>query len=262
MKQIKQIKQTRRQMLLTSGGILGASILGAPAVAKPFSKSEQHLKVLVTGAHPDDPESGCGGTISRFVGSGHEVTVLYLTRGEAGIGGVPHDEAAKIRTAEALEACEVLKAKPVFFDQIDGDTYINREAFVKMAGVIEREAPDIVFTQWPIDTHPDHRVVSNLVYNTWNRFRGDGEKVFDLYYYEVMTGEQTQNFHPTHFIDITAVQTIKREATLKHVSQKASEWFSYHQKMDEFRGMQWGRNCKYAESFVRQGYSGVIQIGG
>jgi LmbE family N-acetylglucosaminyl deacetylase len=245
-------------MLVTSGGILGASILGVPARAKSVSKSDQQLKILVTGAHPDDPESGCGGTISRFVGLGHKVTLLYLTRGEAGIEGVPHDEAAKIRTAEALEACKVLKASPIFFNQIDGDTYINREAYIKITEMIEQEAPDIVFTQWPIDTHPDHRVVSNLVYNTWNRFRGDDAKVFDLYYYEVMTGEQTQHFHPTHFIDITHVAAIKKEATLKHVSQKAAEWFSYHQKMDEFRGFQSTLGYKYAESFVRQGFSGII----
>lgn len=245
-------------MLTTSGGILGASLLGAPVFAQSGSKTEKPLKILITGAHPDDPESGCGGTISKFVGLGHHVSVLYLTRGEAGIEGVPHDEAAKIRTAEALEACKVLKARPLFFEQIDGDTYINKEAYRKMAGVIEQEAPDLVFTHWPIDTHPDHRVNSNLVYNTWNWFRRDDAKAFDLYYYEVMTGEQTQNFHPTHFIDITDVTAIKKAATLKHVSQKAAEWFNFHEKMDEFRGFQYKWECKAAESFVRQGFSGVI----
>jgi LmbE family N-acetylglucosaminyl deacetylase len=255
---MKKSKQTRRQMLTTSAGILGTSLLGAPVFARTGSKTirESPLKILVTGAHPDDPESGCGGTISKFVELGHVVTVLYLTRGEAGITGVTHDEAAKIRTAEALEACRILKVRPLFFGQIDGDTYINKEAFNKMAALTEDEAPDVVFTQWPIDTHPDHRVISNLVYNTWNRFRWNKAKAFDLYYYEVMTGEQTQNFHPTHFIDITDLTAIKKEATLKHVSQKAAEWFSFHEKMDEFRGFQY--KCGAAESFVRQGFSGVI----
>lgn len=251
-------KQTRRQMLATSGGILGASLLGTPVFSQERNKDQSPLKIMVTGAHPDDPESGCGGTISKLTGLGHDVVALYLTRGEAGIEGVSHDEAAGIRTAEAIEACKVMKARPLFAGQIDGDTYINKEAYSNMARIIEQEAPDIVFTHWPIDTHPDHRVNSNLVYNTWNRFRGDEKKAFDLYYYEVMTGAQTQNFHPTHFMDITETAPLKKEATLKHLSQKASEWFSYHEKMDEFRGFQYKWECEFAESFVRQGFSGVL----
>lgn len=255
---MKQIKHTRRQMLTTSGSILGASLLGAPVFAQSDGNKEHVLKILITGAHPDDPESGCGGTISRFVEMGHHVSVLYLTRGEAGIKGAGHDEAAKIRTAESLEACKVLKVHPLFFGQIDGDTAVNKEAYRKMAELFEEEAPDVVFTHWPIDTHPDHRVCSNLVYHTWNGFRWNKTKAFDLYYYEVMTGEQTQNFHPTHFMDITDVTTIKKEATLKHVSQDAAGWFSYHEKMDEFRGFQYKWECKAAESFVMQGFSGII----
>lgn len=249
--------QTRRQMLATSGGILGASLWGAAAVPQIDQRGPSPLKVLVTGAHPDDPESGCGGTIRRFAEMGHDVAALYLTRGEAGIRGVTHEEAAEIRTAEALEACELLQARPLFFGQIDGDTYANREAYASMAEVFESENPDIVFTHWPIDTHPDHRVTFNLVYHTWNQFRGDETKAFDLYYYEVLTGIQSQNFHPTHFLDITEVVTIKKEATLKHVSQDAADWFSYHEKMDEFRGLQYRWNCKAAEAFIHQGFSGL-----
>lgn len=245
-------------MLATSGGILGASLLGAPAFSRSPIENAETLKILVCGAHPDDPESGCGGSIGKFVSLGHEVSVLYLTRGEAGIRGVGHDEAAEIRTAEAMEACKVMGAKALFAGQIDGNTFINKDAYSKMALIIEKEAPDMVFTHWPIDTHPDHRVASNLVYNTWNSFRGDEAKAFELYYYEVMTGEQTQNFHPTHFMDITETAELKKEATLKHVSQKAAEWFSFHQKMDEFRGFQYKRECKYAESFVHQGFTGLM----
>jgi len=216
------------------------------------------MKVLATGAHPDDPESGCGGTIRRLVEMRHDVAVLYLTRGEAGIPGVAHEEAAEIRTAEAVEACAVLQARPLFFGQIDGDTYVNRDAYVAMAAILERENPDIVFTHWPIDTHPDHRATSNLVYSAWNRFRSNESRAFDLYYYEVLTGIQSQNFHPTHFLDITSVAAIKKEATLKHASQHAAEWFPHHEKMDEFRAFQYGHGSQSAEAFVHQGFSGLI----
>src|SRR5450759_1061518 len=82
----------------------------------------QGLKIVCVGGHPDDPESGCGGTLARYAALGHSVTVIYLTRGEAGIPGKSHDEAAAIRSAECVASCKILGAKPVFAGQIDGAT--------------------------------------------------------------------------------------------------------------------------------------------
>src|ERR1044072_5561402 len=79
------------------------------------------VRVVCVGAHPDDPESGCGGTLARYAALGHAVTVVYLTRGERGIAGKSLDEAARIRSAECAPACKVMGAKPVFFGQIDGE---------------------------------------------------------------------------------------------------------------------------------------------
>ncbi|MCK5135836.1 MAG: PIG-L family deacetylase [Bacteroidales bacterium] len=254
----KPHKQTRRQMLATSGGLLGASLLGRPVIAQDNEAIQKPLKILVAGGHPDDPESGCGGTITKFAGLGHEVAALYLTRGEAGVEGMSHEEAAETRTAEAIEACRVMKARPLFAGQIDGNTIINREQYANIARIIEQEKPDLVFTHWPIDTHPDHRVTSNLVYNAWNWFRGDDSKAFDLYYYEVLTGEQTQIFHPTHYIDITETAGVKKEATMKHACQKPDQWYFHHEKMAEFRGFEAKWGCKSAEAFVRQGFLEII----
>jgi N-acetylglucosamine malate deacetylase 1 len=63
---------------------MAVGALAAPAGAEDAPKTAE-LKVLIAGAHPDDPESGCGGTISRYVQRGHEAAILYLTRGEGGI---------------------------------------------------------------------------------------------------------------------------------------------------------------------------------
>jgi LmbE family N-acetylglucosaminyl deacetylase len=58
----------------------------------------------IIGGHPGDPESGCGGTLARYSVRGHNVTIIYPTRGEASIVGKTHDEAAAIRTDEATKA--------------------------------------------------------------------------------------------------------------------------------------------------------------
>jgi LmbE family N-acetylglucosaminyl deacetylase len=247
----------RRKMLTVSGGLLGAPLFAWPAMANGGSADgKDKIKVIVVGGHPDDPESGCGGTICKLTQAGHEVVSLYLTRGEAGIAGTSHEAAAKIRSSEISAACKVTNSRPRFFGQVDGDTMVNKEAYARMDQILEEENPHIVLTHWPIDTHPDHRVASNLVYNTWNRFRWDDTKAFDLYYYEVLTGAQTQNFHPGYYIDITETHELKKEATMKHVSQKPEEWFDTHEKMSLFRGFESG--SKYAEAFVRQGVSKVL----
>ncbi len=80
----------RREMIkTTSMAALGATVLGLPAVANEHGKivDTRRRKVLVIGAHPDDPETGCGGTMCLLADAGHEVVCVYLTRGEAGIAG-------------------------------------------------------------------------------------------------------------------------------------------------------------------------------
>lgn len=244
-------------MLTVSGGILGTSLFAWPGMANGSSKdANDKLKIIVVGGHPDDPESGCGGTICKLISAGHEVVSLYLTRGEAGIPGTSHKDAAKIRSAEITAACKITNSRPRFVGQIDGDTYVNKEAFATMAQLIEEENPHMVMTHWPIDTHPDHRAASNLVYNAWNWFRWDENKAFDLYYYEVLTGAQTQNFNPGYYIDITDTFDLKRKATMVHVSQHPEDWFDEHEKMAIFRGLEAG--SEYAEAFVRQGVGRVI----
>jgi LmbE family N-acetylglucosaminyl deacetylase len=235
---------TRRQLLRGSTVLAAGALTASAPAAEPTQASR--LKVLIAGAHPDDPESGCGGTIARYVDRGYEVAVLYLTRGEAGIAGKSHDEAAAIRTAEAKKACTLLKARPLFAGQIDGATEVNAARYAAFRKIVEAEKPDVVLTHWPIDTHPDHRACSLLVYDAWLRL---GRR-FALYYFEVILGGQTQCFPPTHYVDITAVEPRKRDACFAHESQHARDgWYpNIHVKMQQYRGMEIG--VRMAEAFV------------
>ncbi|AHG91681.1 LmbE family protein [Gemmatirosa kalamazoonensis] len=219
-------------------------LLVAP-LALAAVRQPRRLKVLVAGGHPDDPESGCGGTIARYADAGHEVIALYLTRGEAGIPGTSHDDAARIRTAESERACALLGATPRFFGQIDGDTHVDAGAYAAMRALLARERPDVLLTHWPVDTHPDHRAVSLLVYDAWIR-AGSKEA---LGYFEVLTGDQTQLFRPTDYVDISAVAQRKRDACFAHASQHPDDWYPRHERMSRFRGME--RGCEHAEAFVR-----------
>ncbi|MBQ2291482.1 MAG: PIG-L family deacetylase [Paludibacteraceae bacterium] len=206
-----------------------------------------YKKVLVIGAHPDDPESMCAGTMLKLKEMGAEVVAVYLTSGEAGIVGKTHEQARTIRQAEARKACEVLGVRAVFLTQTDGNAEVNKERYAEMKALIEAEQPDMVITHWPIDSHRDHRVCSILVYDAW-RMTGRG---FDLYYSEVMTGMQTQNFTPTLWVDITDYRDKKIEAYLCHESQELEGAVKeYHDTMERMRGMEC--QAKYAEAFVQQ----------
>lgn len=208
---------------------------------------EGYKKVLVIGAHPDDPESMCGGTMLRLKEMGAEVVSVYLTSGEAGIPGKTHEQARTIRQQEAKDACAVLGVRAVFLTQIDGNAEVNKQRYAEMKALIEQEQPDMVITHWPIDSHRDHRVCSILVYDAW-RMTGRG---FDLYYCEVMTGMQTQNFTPTLWVDITATRDKKILAYLCHKSQELEGAVKeYHDTMERMRGMEC--QAKYAEAFVQQ----------
>jgi LmbE family N-acetylglucosaminyl deacetylase len=206
-----------------------------------------YKKVLVIGAHPDDPESMCAGTMLKLKAMGAEVVAVYLTSGEAGIVGKTHEQARTIRQAEARKACEVLGVRAVFLTQTDGNAEVNKERYAEMKALIEAERPDMVITHWPIDSHRDHRVCSILVYDAW-RMTGRG---FDLYYSEVMTGMQTQNFTPSLWVDITDYRDKKIEAYLCHESQEIDGVIKeYHDTMERMRGMEC--QAKYAEAFVQQ----------
>jgi len=237
----------RRHFLQQS--ITAAGLLSLPALLhaqQAGTNGNAQRKIVCVGGHPDDPESGCGGTLAKLAKAGHSVTIIYLTTGEAGIPGKSHDEAAAIRKQEAINACKILNAKPIFAGQIDGAGMVSNEWLTKLEALIKAEQPDIVFTHWPVDSHKDHQCASLLTIQTWIR----SSQKFLLYFFEVCTGEQTMIFHPTDYVDITDTQEQKKKALYCHTSQDPPGIYNCgHADMEIFRGRELG--VKAAEAFVK-----------
>lgn len=207
----------------------------------------QILNIICVGAHPGDPEFGCGGTMARYRDAGHNVIFIYLTRGEgwAGDPSLSYEEAAALRTREAEASCKILNVKPVFAGQIDGETELNKKTSASLTKLILSFRPDIVFTQWPVDTHPDHQVTGSLSLTTWH----ETGQVFDLYFYEVDTGTETMGFTPTDYVDITDVHDRKMAAMMAHKTQSPEKIYEKDFiPMERFRGIEAG--VKQAEAFV------------
>ena len=209
------------------------------------SQIDKDLRIVAVGAHPDDPETGCGGTLVRYGELGAVVSIMYLTKGELGIANKLPQDVASIRETEARKACDVLGARPFFLGQIDGSTEVSKPCIDQLERLIVQQDPHIVFTHWPHDTHHDHRSTGQLVELVWKR----SKRQFSLYYYEVLTGFQTQNFQPTHYVDISDTEARKREAVYHHGSQDPDALYAVHGGLQEKRGKEHGVRC--AEGFIQ-----------
>jgi N-acetylglucosamine malate deacetylase 1 len=217
---------------------------GTLAAAAPFAGEQptrsDKFRVMVTGGHPGDPEYGCGGTIARYTDLGHEVVLLYLNKGEW-----PPRDAGLSRVAEAKKACEILKARPLYADQFNSQAVVDAAHYETFRKILEAEQPDVVFTHWPIDNHADHRAISMLVYDAWLKMK----KNFALYYYEVSNGEDTVQFAPTHYVDITDIEPRKRLACHAHASQNPGKYYSLQDQVTRMRGLESGH--RQAEAYIR-----------
>lgn len=247
----------RREVLLgaakfTSGAIIGTAAINTGAQTSSTLPPSRKLKIVVTGGHPGDPEYGCGGTVARFTALGHEAVLLYLNDG----GWPPTPSTARI--AEATKACSILKARPAYAGQTNGHAILDNDHYDAYQKIFDREKPDAVFNQWPIDNHRDHRAISMLTYDAWKQ----SEHSFALYYYEVSDGEDTLQFAPTHFVDISETEPMKRAACYAHASQTPDRYYELQDSVARFRGLQSG--YPRAEAFIRQqqGPYDIFQMAG
>lgn len=224
---------TRRKLLQTAAALAPSQLMPVHAETSP------RLKAIIAGGHPGDPEYGCGGLISRLTTAGHEAVLLYLN------DGAWPPTPASTRLSEATRACEILRARPLYASQENGHAVVDNMHYESFNRIIATEKPDLVLTQWPIDNHRDHRATAMLCFDAWRSLN----RSFALYYYEVSNGEDTLQFSPTHYIDITAQEPTKRAACYAHASQTPDRYYKLQDDVAAFRGLESG--YKRAEAFLR-----------
>lgn len=175
------------------------------------------VDIVAFGAHPDDIELGCGGTLAKLADAGRSVVFVDLTRGELGTRGT-----TDVREQEAREAARILGA--VARENLalpDGQLTLTADAKDKVAKVIRRFRPRLVFVPYFHDRHPDHVHASEIVY--------EGTFLAGLPSY--VTGEASyrpekilyymvwEEFSPSFIVDISEQFERKMEAILAHASQ-------------------------------------------
>lgn len=180
------------------------------------------LDILAIGAHPDDVELGCGGTLAKEIAAGKKVGILDLTRGELGTRG-----SAKIRDYESTKAAEILGVafrKNLGFS--DGFFVNNTATQLEVIKIIREYKPEIVFCNATDDRHIDHpkgsQLVSNACFLSGLRkietiFEGSNQEAWrpkNVYHYI-----QWKNLNPHFVVDISGFMEKKMEAVLAYESQ-------------------------------------------
>jgi LmbE family N-acetylglucosaminyl deacetylase len=218
------------------------------------------MRVLAIGAHPDDIEIACSGTLAKCVKRGDTVIVCHVSSGNLGHVLITPDELRKIRASEAKKAGALAGIEVICAEFDDLQIYDNnQEARDKLVDIIRRANPDFIITHNPDDYMPDHTAVARLVFdasftatlpNYKSKVQGPANLV-PIYYMDTLAGV---NFNPTEYVDITDEIELKLKMLECHESQIV--WMRDHDGIDfpdmvrtcsRYRGYQCG--VEYAEGF-------------
>jgi LmbE family N-acetylglucosaminyl deacetylase len=205
--------------------------------------------VLAIGAHSDDVEFGCGGTLIKHIDNGDKVYILIMSNGD-----IKHSVTGElIRTSEETHieskcAADFMEADLIQLNFLDREVPFNFESITEIEKVINNYNIDIVYTHWGGDTHQDH-------INTLKSSLAAGRLVDNVFCYEQIPVPRVTNTYPVanYYVDITQYMDKKIEACKCHLTQ-----IDKYIKMDidmidglsvlaKYRGNQIGR--KYAEAF-------------
>jgi N-acetylglucosamine malate deacetylase 1 len=219
------------------------------------------MRVLAVGAHPDDLEILCGGTLARYVQEGHEVVMCNATLGDRGSFEHTSDEIARIRLEEARQAAKLAGAEHVTLGLSDAEvSATDREQVRAVVDLVREARPDVIITHSPNDYMSDHNEVSRLVFGAsfhatlplLETAKPNYSVVAPIYFMDNVMG---LGFQPVEYVDVTATMSTKVAMLEAHATQL--RWLRDHDGVDvveqmrtvtRFRGQQCG--VEYAEGFA------------
>ena len=222
------------------------------------------MNILAIGAHPDDVEISCGGTLAKYAKQGHKVFTATATNGNIGSATLPMDEIARIRKEEARRAAAHIGAEYICLDYDDEMFYEDKAARLAFIDLVRYCKADVILTHNPEDYNPDHELTSKIINDiavmipiakiqTPNK---PYDKIPIIAYFESANG---LGFVPTEYVDITDTIEIKMAMCAEHKSQvqwmqdnykdtlSGKNFLEQYYTQSRYRGIQCG--VEYAEGF-------------
>jgi bacillithiol biosynthesis deacetylase BshB1 len=235
---------------------------------------EAGIHILAFGAHPDDVEMTCGGTIIKQVSSGNEVVIADLTQGELGTRG-----SAERRRSEAAEAAKIMGIKQrINLNFRDGFFRNDEEHQMKVIAVIRRYRPKIVLANAITDRHPDHARAAELLRDSCFlaglakiAIEEEGKSLPAWRPAAVYHYIQDRYIKPDFLVDVSRQWEARMNAVRAYSSQfydsKSSEPDTYISQPGflatlDGRAMLFGKiiGCRYAEGFTAERIPGVNDL--
>ena len=202
-------------------------------------KRNSDLRILCMGAHSDDIEIGCGGTILKLLENYRSVVFYWVV--------FSADEKRKKEAEEsAHNFLSGAKAKTVIIENFkDGFfPYIGGEIKKYFEKLKHKFSPDLIFTHYRLDLHQDHRLISDL---TWNTFRDHLILEYEIPKYDGDLG------CPNFFVHLKGEICVRK---IKYIlncfkSQRTNQWFDHEvlESLLRLRGVESNSPHKYAEAF-------------
>lgn len=219
-------------------------------------------RVLAVGAHPDDIEISCAGTLACYSRDGVKVTIVTIMNGDKGTYDLPPKEISEIRKKESIAAAALIRAKWIGLGYSDGTLVWDGGLHKKLIRTIQKVNPDIIITHAPHDYMSDHTETARAVmnasfYSVCPQFCAKGTKpsgtVAPVYFMDTICGV---GFLPQEYVDITDTLETKLAMYAKHESQhkylskrENEDFFEVIKTQARYRGLQC--RTEYAEAFCR-----------
>jgi LmbE family N-acetylglucosaminyl deacetylase len=227
---------------------------------------------LAVFAHPDDMEIVAAGTLLRLQRAGYEVHCLAVANGCCGSSVLGREETARVRRAEAEEACRLVGF--TLHDSLvnDIEVFYERATLARVAAIVRRVAPDVLLTHSPVDYMEDHQNASRLAVSAafcrgMRNMPTDPptppvEESITVYHAQPYGNRDPLGavVRPTHFVDVGGEVLERKTAMLaRHRSQQG--WLDESQGLtsylDTMRGLvrevgEWSGRFEHAEGWRRR----------
>jgi LmbE family N-acetylglucosaminyl deacetylase len=217
------------------------------------------MNILAIGAHPDDIEILCGGTLALYAAMGHNIFMAVATNGNVGTPNLTREEIAAVRREEQARSCAIIGAELIWMGFDDEWLFNDRPTRTVFLDAIRTARPDVMFIHSPNDYLSDHRVAGQVAEDCRipcsvrlvETNLPHCEKIPHVFYMDNAAG---LDFLPEFYADIETVIDKKRAMLSCHKSQEIWMKEAYGEAVSEImerkshmRGL--AITKKYAEGF-------------
>ena len=205
------------------------------------------MKILVVGAHLDDIELACGGTIAKAIQNGHQVKTLIMSKSGYTNKEGKIQRSDEVAVKEGVNALKTLGVTDIeILDFPTKDIPFRSDVVNAIDIVVADFNPDVIFTHHPFDTHQAHEGVAKATIAAARRKN-------TIFFFEPIqpSGRSYVAFKPDLYVGIDETVDIKIAALKKHKSEYkkfgGEDWIEGVKSRCGFRGYEIGK--KYAEAF-------------